>query len=516
MIHICTRYAKANNIFCNGYDKDYAYDETKPYTYIEYLDMTNLYGGAMKLPLPYKNFKKLSENELKRYNEDINNLWLDFPSYNLTNPRDNIDVNQDYDGCWLEIKIEPTRELHDKTYDYPLAPEHIEITENLTSNFTKNLQKRMNKKHIKQKLLTQTLNIKDHYFIYYKTLHLYQELGMKITKIYSGYRFKEKAFMRNYVMFNTKNRNIAKEEKNELEIVLFKLMNNSVYGKTMENELNYSDSVIVNEPDKLLKYTSLPTFKNGVLINNDSFLVEKVGSETIINKPIYIGATICDLSKLLMFKFYYKDLIPEFGRENVKLLFTDTDSLCVLLTSKNEEDRINHYKNLIKKKVLDCSTYSKEHILNKLSDEYKNKNEIGTMKCEEGERIMLEFVGLRSKMYSILFKSGDEDNKCEEDYELFDEDKYKKNEEKKCKGVPRNVLNKDIRFFDYKNVLMNTIDTNNKNNLSINKDIDKIGSKKQIIYNITNKKVALSCDDTKRFILNDGINTLPFGHYKCN
>ena len=486
--YICTRYAKANNIFCDDYD------ETKPYTYIEYLDMTNLYGGAMKLPLPYKDFKKLTEEELKRYNEDIKNLWIDFPSYNLTNPRDNINVNQDYDGCWLEVKFKIPEEIHDKLYDYPLAPEHVEIKEDMISNYTKNLQKRMGKKHVKQNLLTQTLYEKDHYIIYYKTLYLYIELGLIPEKIYSGYRFKERALMRNYVMFNTENRNIAKKNKNELEIILFKLMNNSVYGKTMENELNYSDFDIVNDPDKLVKYTSLPTFKNGVLMNNEMFLVENVGTKISINKPIYLGATICDLSKLLMFKFYHKDLIPEFKRENVKLLFTDTDSLCVLLTSKNEEERIKHYENLIKKKVLDCSTYSENHSLNKLTVEYGNKNEIGTMKCEEGEKIMLEFVGLRSKMYSIKFKNGDE--------------------EKKCKGVNKKTM-KEIRFDDYKRILFNTIDTNNKEDLLLIKEMDRIGSKKQKIYSIKNNKVALSCDDTKRFILNDGINTLPFGHYKC-
>lgn len=488
--YICTRYEKANNIYCEDYD------ENKPYTYIDYFDMTNLYGGAMKLPLPYKDFELINNDDIKRYNDDINNLWLDYPDYNLINPRDDIDINKDYNGCWLCVDLKYDEKMHDYFYDYPLAPEHFEIKEDLISDFTKDLQKRMNKKHTKQILLTQTLFEKNHYYIYYKTLYLYQSLGMKITKIHYGYKFKERALMREFIMKNTKLRNEAKENKDEILIVLFKLMNNSVYGKTMENEQKYSDSVIVNEPEKLQHYASLPTFKNGVLLNEENFLIEKVGSKTTINKPIYLGATICELAKLLMYNFYYRYLIPEFKRENVKLLFTDTDSLCVLLTSKNEEDRKQHYKNLINNKVLDCSTYKKDE--NKefveLSKMNGNINEIGTMKCEEGDKILYEFVGLRSKMYSILFENEDE--------------------EKKCKGVNKKTM-EEIRFENYKEILFNSIDKTNNNNLSLTKDIDNISSKKQIIHNIKTKKIALSADDTKRFVLDDGINTLPYG-YKGN
>lgn len=488
--YICTRYAKANNIYCEDYD------ETKPYTYIDYFDMTNLYGGTMKLPLPYKGMKKIDNKDIERYNENIDNLWNDYPYYNLINPRDDINVKRDYNGCWLEVDLEIPENKHDYFYDYPLAPEHFEIKEDIISEFTKDLQRRMNKKHTKQTLLTQTLYKKKHYFIYYKVLYLYLDLGIKINKIYSGYKFKERAFMRDYVMFNTNKRNESKKIKDEIKVALFKLMNNSTYGKTLENELGYSDTAIINEPEKLQHYASLPIFKNGVLLNEDNFLIEKVGSKTTINKPIYVGATICDLAKLLMFNFYYRYLIPEFGRENVKLLFTDTDSLCVLLTSKNEEDRKQHYRNLINKKVLDCSTYKKSE--NKefveLSEKNKNINEIGTMKCEEGDKIQKEFIGLRSKMYSIKFECGDE--------------------EKKCKGVNKKTM-EEIRFDNYKEILFNTIDKTNNNNLSLSKDIDNIRSNQQIIHSITSKKVALSADDTKRFVLNDGINTLPYGHYKA-
>lgn len=508
--YICTRYAKANNIYIDEYD------ENKEYTYIDYFDMTNLYGGAMKLPLPYKDFELINNEDINKYNENIDNLWADYPSYNLINPRDKIDINKDYNGCWLCVDLKYEENMHDYFYDYPLAPEHFKITKDILSDFSKNLVNRMNKKQIKQTLLTQTLYEKKYYYIYYKTLYLYQSLGMKITKIHYGYKFKERALMRNFIMKNTKLRNEAKLIQNEVLISLYKLMNNAVYGKTMENEQKYSDTVIINDIEKLPKYVSLPTFKNGIPINEESFLIERLGTKTEINKPIYLGATICELAKLLMYNFYYRNLVPEFGRENVKLLFTDTDSLCVLLTSKNEEDRKQHYKNLIKRKALDCSTYKKPE--NKefveLSKEYGNINEIGTMKCEEGDKILKEFVGLRSKMYSILFKiNEEEDNKCEEYYEIFDEEKYKKNEEIKCKGI-NNKTKEELRFNYYKYILFNSIDKLNKENLTLIKNVDNIRSKQQEIFNYSSKKIALSADDTKRYVLDDGINTLPYGHYK--
>ena len=113
------------------------------------------------------------------------------------------------------------------------------------------------------------------------------------------------------------------------------------------------------------------------------------------------------------------------------------------------------------------------------------------MKCEEGDKILYEFVGLRSKMYSILFENNDE--------------------EKKCKGVNKKTM-EEIRFENYKEILFNSIDRTNNNNLSLTKDIDNISSKKQIIHNIKSKKIALSADDTKRYVLDNGIDTLPYGY----
>ena len=473
---ISKRYSKANNIYCEDYD------ETKPYIYIDYLDMNNLYGGAMKQPLPFGEIYKISDRRIDLYNKNNNLIWAHFPNYEIDPTAKNINPNTIYKGCCLDVDLEIPKELHRLFNDYPLAPERFEITEDILSPYTKDLLQRMNKKHTKQILLTQTLYNKYHYKIYYKTLRLYVDLGVKILKIHSGYEFKERAYMYDYIMKNTNLRNEAKINKDELGIELYKLMNNSVYGKTLENVFNYKDYKYVND-DNLLKYTSKPIYKSATIINKNSILVENKGIKVKINKPIYVGAIITDIAKYLMFNFHYNYLIPEFGLDNVKLLFTDTDSLAYELTTKNEEERVMHYQNLINKGVLDTSTYSKE---NKLYN--KDHNIIGVMKCEEGDNVITEFAGLRSKMYALkIIKNG-----------LLQE-------EKKCKGVPQKSL-KEINFDKYKSLIFNE----ESNVLSYSAEVKNIRSYDQQIFDQKLVKCALSCDDTKRYII-DNINTLPYG-----
>ena len=474
---ISKRYAKANNIYCKDYNK------LKRYTYLEYLDMNNLYGAAMKQPLPYGEIEKIDDKTIEKYNKNIEELWKDYPNYTIDPTAKNINKDDIFDGCCLDVDLEIPKKYH-KLYDmYPLLPEQLEITEEMTSNYTKDLVKRMNKKHTKQTLLTQTLYDKKNYKIYYKMLKLSVDLGVKIKKINYGYKFKEKAYMKEYIEKNTDLRTKAKENKDSMGIELYKLLNNAVYGKTLENVFNYKDFKYVDD-NNLINYTSKPSYRSATIINKKNILLEKKGEKVKINKPIYVGAVITDIAKYLMFNFHYNYLIPEFGLENVHLLFTDTDSLCYELETKDEEERIKHYKNLINKGVLDTSTYSEENPLYS-----KENNIIGIMKCEEGDNALTEFAGLRAKMYAIkMIKNG-----------LLEE-------ERKCKGVKKSVVKKDLNFDKYKNLIFNE----QSKVLSYNCKITNIRSYNQQIYDQELEKCALSCDDTKRYII-DNINTHAYG-----
>ena len=195
---ISTRYAKANNPYMG--DK---YDPNSPTKYISYLDANNLYGWAMSKPLPTHGFEWMNE-------EDLNN-WRNIP-------------------CIIEVDLEYSQELHDIHNDYPLAPERKLIG--------------------KVEKLIPNLNDKEKYVIHRENLKLYESLGLKITKIHKGIKFHEEPWLEKYITLNTKLRTKA---KNYFEKDFFKLMNHSVFGKTMENLRNRVDIRLVTNEDKALQ-----------------------------------------------------------------------------------------------------------------------------------------------------------------------------------------------------------------------------------------------------------------------
>ena len=225
----------------------------------------------MSKHLPYKNFK-----------------WSD----NLTLDPKNLQT-----GIY-EVDIEIPKELHDKSVDYPLCPEIKNIPEDMLSEYQKYLNDKLNIKYNeKDKKLILDLLPKKNYKVYYKNLEYYLKLGLKVTKVYRILTFDEKPFLKEYIDLNTK---LRKQSKNDLEKDLFKLMNNAIFGKSMENALNRSNiKLINNNPEKLLKLIQ-PNFQNAYQISNRLAIVESRPIKTVFNKPIYMGAVILETSKLHM------------------------------------------------------------------------------------------------------------------------------------------------------------------------------------------------------------------------
>ena len=179
--------------------------------FIMYLDANNLYSHSMSKPLPYKNSK-----------------W----SNNLT-----LDKNNFQKGIY-EVDIEIPENLHDKFKDYPLCPEIKNLSENMLSDYQKYLNDKLNIKYNStDKKLILDLSPKKNYTVYYKNLESYLKLGAKVTKVHRILTFDEKPFLREYIDLNTE---LRKQSKNDLEKDLFKLMNNAIFGKSMENVLNRS------------------------------------------------------------------------------------------------------------------------------------------------------------------------------------------------------------------------------------------------------------------------------------
>ena len=231
---------------------------------------------------------------------------------------------------------------------------------------------------------------KTNYVLHYGDLQLYLSLGMKITKIHRVL-FKQSDWMKKYTDFNAEKR---KNMANSFEKEFFKLMINSVYGKTMEN-LNMR--LVANQKD-FLKYTNKPTHINHKIFGKNYAAIPETKPALTLKKSIYVGFTVLELSKLLMYDFHYNFVKKHFDAE---LLFTDTDSLAYEIKSENVYEEFFEHKHLF-----EFSNYPKE---SKFFDE-TNKKVIGKMKDKFWGKIVVEFVGLKSKTYSMKKIDGKECN----------------------------------------------------------------------------------------------------------
>ena len=422
---ITNRYGKANNKYMgDNYNKK---SESK---YLQYLDANNLYGWAMSNPLPTHDFKWMGNDEIK--------LWEKYQ-------------------CILEVDLEYPTDLHKKHNDYPLALESLKINEIVK--------------------LIPNLKNKDKYVIYYKNLKLYRDLGLKITKIHRGIKFKERNWLKQYIDLNT---DLRTKANNDFEKDFFKLMNNSVFGKTMENIRNRVSVELVSTEKKAEKLVSKTRFEHLNIFDENLIAIHMKKTTLNYNKPVYLGMCILDLSKYLMYDFHYNYIKKKYD-SNAKLMFTDTDSLLYEIQTADFYEDIKPDINTL----FDTSNFSDDHASG--IETGINKKVVGKFKDEAGGKIIEEFVGLRAKLYS---------------YKMFEN----KVEYRKCKGIKRGVVKNSITHDDYLNCLFEGKDTLRKMNV--------IRSYQHELYSEEVNKIALSSDDDKRIIRNNGIDTYAYGHYR--
>ena len=243
----------------------------------------------------------------------------------------------------------------------------------------------------------------------------------------------------------------------------------------MENLSKRVDVRLITDVDQFTRLTSKPTFVSSKIFNKNLVAVHKIKETLKLSRPAYIGMCILDLSKTISTTTTLRKNM-EYG-SRAKLLFTDTDSL----TYEIETEDV--YKDLWKrKKLFDNSDYPKGSPY----EFQENKKVIGKFKDESCGKIMSEFVGLRSKMYSYIMEDGKGGMTA--------------------KGIKKNVIKKDIMHEDYKNTLLNEEQMRHK--------MRTIRSVKHKLQSFEINKISLSCFDDKRYILNDGINSYAYGHYK--
>jgi hypothetical protein len=288
--------------------------------------------------------------------------------------------------------------------------------------------------------------------------------------------------MESYIQKNTIERAKA---KNEFEKDFYKLMNNSVYGKTLENvrcRINFklvsSEAKALGIRNKKIKYT----------IFNENLVGAHLAKQQVkLNKPIFIGQTVLDQSKFLMYDFHYNTMLPYFGKDNLDLLFTDTDSLCYHIKNKDPFEFMENNK-----KLFDLSDYPEDHPL----FDSTNKKVIGVFKNESINAI-IEFCGLRSKLYAYS---------TDNNIIAFEKGKPIDQLKMKCKGASSVIVKKDLRLENYKTVLFS------RGSKDINqRSFRSYGHK---VYTELINKVALSSNDDKIHVMDNNIDTLSFGHYK--
>ena len=417
------RYAKANNKYMNNYN------ENEESSYIQYLDANNLYGWAMSQKLLVNNFKwvedtsKINEDFIKNYYENSKK------------------------GYTLEVDVKYPKKLHDLHSDLPFLPKRIKIDE--------------------CKKLVCDLHNKKKYIVHIKSLKQALNHGLKLKRVHRIIEFNQKAWLKPYIDMNTELRKLAKDD---FEKDLFKLMNNAVSGKTMENIRKHRDIKLVTTDKKRNKLVSEPNYHTINHILEDLSIIEMNKTKVKMNKPIYL-----DISKILMYEFWYDYMKPKYN-DNVKLCYMDTDSFIMNIKTSD------FYKDIAidVEYKFDTSNYEVDIPL----PTGKNKKIIGLMKDELGGKIITEFVTLIPKTYSYLTDDGKED--------------------KKAKGAKKCVIKRMIKFNDYKNCLL-------KDEMLL-KSQQRFISKKHDVYTEDINKTALSNDDDKIIVSSDKITSYPYGY----
>ena len=410
------------------------YDENKDSSYIQYLDTNNLFGMPMFEKLPVKRFKWM--DDISIINEEF------VKSYDKKNSK----------GYILKVDVDYPNELQDLHCDLPFLPERMVV--NNTKKLICNLQNKKN------------------YVVHINILKQALEHGLKLINVHQVIEFDQEEWLKEYVNLNTE---LRKKATNDFEKDFFKLMNNAVFGKTMENVRKHRDLELVSTDKKRNKLVSEPNYHTMKLIDDNLAIIEMKKVKVRMNKPIYLGMSILDISKITMYEFWYDYIKSKHGKR-VNLCYTDTDSLIINVKTKDFYKDISG--NVIER--FDTSNYIHDRPL----PMGVNKKVLGLMKDELGGGIITEFVALRPKAYS---------DKTEDNVEL-----------KKAKGTKKCIINKMLSFSDYKNCLFD--------NGKVLRSQQRFKSENHIMYTENINKIALSCNDDKSIVATNGIESYPYGY----
>ncbi|EFA13456.1 hypothetical protein TcasGA2_TC010687 [Tribolium castaneum] len=385
--------------------------------------------------------------------------WLTQDEINSLSIMDLTDTTPE--GYVLEVDISYPHHLHNSHNDMPFLPENLIPPNGKCAKLIPNLCAKTN------------------YIIHYRNLKQALQNGLELTKIHRVLKFNQSSWLKPYIDLNTKLRN---QTKNKFEKDLFKLMNNSVYGKTMENVDNRVDIKLATHWKKnghkygAETWIAKPQFKNCSIFTENLVAIEMNKVQVTYDKPIYVGFSILEISKTLMYDFFYNFLKVKYGN-NVQLLYTDTDSLILEIYTENV---YNDIKQNIDR--FDTSNYPK----NNIHDIPKTVSIIGKMKDEYAGVPIVLLYGTGAKAYCVQTVN-----------DLI----------KKAKGVSKHVIDKSLTLLQYRAI------ATNPSSSSVFCVMNVFKSYLHNMYTELRNKIALSNFDDKRYILGNSIDTLAWGHY---
>ena len=298
------------------------------------------------------------------------------------------------------------------------------------------------------------------------------QLGLKLTSVYRVLKFTQEAYLKPYIELNAR---LRANSQNDFEKNLYKLMNNCIFGKSIQNQRKQLNLKLCLNQWQANKWLIKPNYQSFTILDQNKVIIELQKQKVRLNRPIYLGFTCLEFAKYHMYDVYY-NYFKKFYNEQINLVYTDTDSLLLSVKTKD------FYKDLKRKfnQIMDTSNYSKNHFL------YSERNTkiIGKFKDEYLNMIVHEFVGLKPKLYSIL----------------YNDDKFKQT----AKGLQKSVLQKSINHQHYRNVLFD--------HKVYNTEMRRIQSKEHNLSTVRLTKQIFQPLDDKRYLLQNGIDSKAFGH----
>ena len=348
-------------------------------SYLVYLDANNLYGWAKSQKRPVNGFKWVEG--LSQFNEDF------IKGYNENSDR----------GYFLEVDVEYLKNVFNLHKDLPFLPERTKIR--------------------KVKKLICDIQDKEKYVVHIRALKQALNHGLKLKRVHRLIRFNHEAWMKPYIGMNN---NLGNKAKNEFEKDFFKQMNNNSFGKTMENVRNHRDIKLVTTDKRRNQLVSELNYHTSKYFSEHLMAIEIKKTKVKMNKPVYLGMSILDASKTLMYEFWYDYIKPKYG-DRAKLCYMDTNSFVIHIETED------FYKDIANdaERWFDTSNYNENKTGKRPLPIGMNKKVTGLFKEELGGKFMEIFCRIRAKTYAYLINGYDKDG-----YD-YDKEKIKSQRNKK-------------------------------------------------------------------------------------